>query len=87
MQVQEEIIRHKSFMDEEEAKLEQLRIKQELSEAEAEADMYQNAEDEEKAPLHQDHRPESYCYSRHVLTVRIYVGPCIIICYVRTNEL
>ena len=55
MQVQEEIIRHKSFMAEEEAKLEQLRIKQELAEAEAEADMYLNAEDEQKAPLHQDH--------------------------------
>ena len=30
------------------------------------------------------HRAQCFCFPRHVLTVRDFVGPCIIICYVRT---
>ena len=37
--------------------------------------------------LHSECRAECYCFLRHVLAVRDFGGPCIIICYVRTAEL
>ena len=52
MEIQEEIIKHKSLMAEQEAELTRLKIKQELAESEAEAVVYEKAEQEEEGSFH-----------------------------------
>ena len=49
MEIQEEIIKHKSLMAEQEAELTRLKIKQELAEPEAEVVVYEKAEHEESS--------------------------------------
>ena len=74
MEIQEEIIKHKSLMARQEAELTRLKIKQELAEAEGEALVYETAEHDEESSFHFNPVPQLPFQKLPTLTPKIFKG-------------